>query len=168
LTPEIAVTFVSFVESVYLPRAEQRTRPSTFRGYKILWNEIKPFCGNLWTRDISTRHVQGILDTMAKTERFNINSLKHIKSFLSGVFRLAIQQGYFEGANPVRETSLPQQARPPAETHAYSLEEVLTMIDAVPEPASTLIAAAAYHGEANCGECSGKTIRAGNCVLESN
>lgn len=82
---------------------------------------------------------------MAKTNRFNVNSLKHIKSFLSGIFRFADQQGYYEGANPVRETSLPQ-ARPADETHAYSLEEVLTMIDAVPEPASTLIATVAFTG----------------------
>lgn len=92
-----------------------------------------------------TRHVQAILDAVAKTERFNINSLKHLKSFLSGIFRLADQQGYYEGANPARETSLPQ-VRSADETHAYSLEEVLTMIDAVPEPASTIIAAAAYTG----------------------
>jgi len=45
---------------------------------------------------------------MAKTKRFNVNSLKHIKSFVHGIFRLADQQGYYEGANPVRETSLPQ------------------------------------------------------------
>jgi len=145
LTPETAITFLSFAESVYFPRIEQRTRPSTYRGYQILWNEIKPFCGDLWTRDIRTRHVQRILDLMAKTDRFNINSMKHIKSFLSGIFRLAIQQGYFDGANPVRETSLPQTRRAD-ETHAYTLEEVSTMMNAVPEPASTLIATAAFTG----------------------
>jgi integrase len=145
LTPETAVMFTAFVESVYLPRIEQRTRPSTYRGYKVLWKEIKPFCGNLWTRDVRTRHVQAILDAMAKTERFNSNSMKHIKSFLSGIFRLADQQGYYDGANPVRETTLPH-VRQAEDTHAYSLEEVLTMMDAVPEPASTLIAAAAFTG----------------------
>ena len=145
LTPETAVTFTAFVESVYLPRGEQRLRPSTYRGYKTLWKELKPFCQDLWTRDIRTRHVQAILDAIATTDRFNINSLKHLKSFLSGIFRLADQQGYYEGANPVRETSLPN-VRQADETHAYSLEEVLTMMDAVPEPASTLIAAAAFTG----------------------
>jgi integrase len=145
LTPETAVTLIAFVESVYLPHVEERTRPSTYRGYKVLWREIRLFCECLWTREVRTRHIQAILDSMAKTDRFNINSLKHIKSFLSGIFRLANQQGYYEGANPVRETSLPK-VRPADETHAYSLEEVLTMIDAVPEPASTLIAAAAYTG----------------------
>jgi len=145
LTPETAITFTAFVESVYLPHSEQRMRPSTYRGYKVLWREIKPFCEGLWTRDVRTRHVQAILEAMAKTDRFNVNSLKHIKSFLSGIFRLADQQGYYEGANPVRETSLPR-VRQADETHAYSLEEVLTLIDAVPEPASTLIAAAAFTG----------------------
>ena len=108
LTPETAVTLTAFVESVYFPHSEQRTRPSTYGGYKVLWREIKPFCEGLWTRDVRTRHVQAILEAMAKTDRFNVNSLKHIKSFLSGIFRLAAQQGYYEGANPVRETSLPQ------------------------------------------------------------
>ena len=82
---------------------------------------------------------------MAKTDRFNINSLKHVKSFLSGIFRLADQQGYYEGATPVRETSLPH-VRQSEETHAYTVEEVTTMMDAVPEPACTLIAAAAFTG----------------------
>jgi integrase len=145
LQPETAVRFTDFVESVYLPRIEQHTRPSTLRGYKALWKQLKPFCANLWTRDVRTRHVQAILDTMAQTERFNINSLQHIKSFLSGIFRLADQQGYFEGANPVRETSIPK-TRAAEETYAYSLEEILTMIDALPEPASTVIAAAALTG----------------------
>jgi integrase len=38
------------------------------------------------------------------------------------------------------------QTRPAEETHAYSLEEILTMIDAVPEPAATMIATAAFTG----------------------
>jgi integrase len=145
LMPETAVKFKEFVESVYFPRVEQRTRPSTYRGYKILWTALEPFCADLWTRDVRTRHVQSILDAMAQTGRFNGHSMQHIKSFLSGIFRLADQQGYFEGANPVRETSLPK-TREAEETHAYSLEEVLVMLDAVPEPASTMIAAAAFTG----------------------
>ena len=56
--------------------------------------------------------------------------------FLSGILRLAT----YEGASPIRETSLPQ-VRQADETHTYSLDEILTMIDAVPEPASPLIAA---------------------------
>jgi hypothetical protein len=44
-------------------------------------------------------------------------------------------------------------------------EEVLTMIDAVPEPASTLIAAALspVHVEANSGRCSGRIMVRASC-----
>jgi integrase len=145
LPPENALKLNAFVDDVYLPRVEKIIRPSTYRGYKILWNQLKPFCADLWTRDVRTRHVQLVLDRMAATERFGINSLKHSKSFLSGIFRKAAQQGYFDGANPVRDTSLPK-ARSAEETYAYSLEEVLTMIQAVPEPAATLLSAAAFTG----------------------
>ena len=122
-----------------------RKKPSTLHGYRVMWKQLQPFCADLWTRDVRTRDVQSILDCMAQTERFNVNSLKHFKSFLSGVFRLALQQGYFDGANPARETSLPR-ARAAEEGYAYSLEEILTMIDAVPEPAATMLAAAAFTG----------------------
>ena len=79
------------------------------------------------------------------TDRFNVCSLQRIKSFLSGVFRLAIQQGYYDGPNPIRETSIPV-ARRSDETYAYSLTEELTMIQAVPEPAATMLAVAAFTG----------------------
>jgi integrase len=71
--------------------------------------------------------------------------MQHIKSFLSGVFRVAIQQDYFDGSNPVRESSIPK-SRAAVETYAYSVEEILTMMDAVPEPASTMIATAGFTG----------------------
>ncbi len=97
--------------------------------------------------------VQDVLDGLVVLERsredgetrFNINSLKHLKSFFSGAFRLALQQEYDEGRNPVRETSLPK-ARGPEDTYAYSLEEILAMIEVVPEPASSVIATAAFAG----------------------
>jgi integrase len=146
LQPETAVTLVQFVERVYFPRIEQRLRPSTLRSYRVEWDaQLKPYCGSLWIRDLRTRDAQAILDCMAATDRFNVCSLQRIKSFLSGVFRLAIQQGYYDGANPIRETSIPA-ARRSDETYAYSLAEELTMIQAVPEPAATILAVAAFTG----------------------
>ena len=146
LPAENALKLTAFVDSVYFPRIEQRLRPSTLRSYRVEWDaQLKPYCADLWIRDAQTRHLQDILDRMAATGRFNVCSLQRIKSFLSGVFRLAIQQGYYEGANPVRETSIPA-ARRSDETYAYSLAEELTMIQAVPEPAATVLAVAAFTG----------------------
>ena len=35
------------------------------------------------------------------------NSLRHIKSQISGIFSYAKQQGYFDGENPARNTAIP-------------------------------------------------------------
>jgi integrase len=144
LPAETAITLSQFVTEVYLPRVGQRTRPSTFRGYRTMWDQLKPYCADLWIREVKTRHIQTILDQAARTRRFNTTTLGHLKSFLSGIFRLGGQLGYCEG-NPVREASRPQ-GEAASETIAYSLEEVLKMVDAVPEPASTMIATAAFSG----------------------
>jgi integrase len=144
LPAETAIKLSQFVETVYFPRIGQRNRPSTLRGYRTMWEQLKPYCANLWIREVKTRHVQTILDNAATTNRFNTTTLGHLKSFLSGIFRLGGQLGYCEG-NPVRETSRPQ-GHPASETVAYSLEEVIRMVDVVPEPASTMIATAAFSG----------------------
>ena len=47
-----------------------------------------------------------------------------MKNFLSGVFRHAAQQGYFDGANPVKLAEVPAFAPNGAETKPYSLEEI--------------------------------------------
>src|SRR5215469_237910 len=113
LAPETAVKFTDFVDSVYLPRLKQDVRPSTYRGYIVIWNALKPFCADLWTRDMRTKHIKGILDAMGQTGRFNKRSLQHIKFFMSGAFGFAIENDYYVGAagktgsaNPVTDATL--------------------------------------------------------------
>jgi hypothetical protein len=140
LTPETALTLVDFIDSVYLPRLKQDVRPSTLRGYNVLWATLKPFCADYLTRDMRTRHVQCILDEMARTDRFAKRTLQHLKFFLAGAFGHAIRNDYYTGGNPVTEAKISPKVRGAGETHAYSLEDVLMMMDATPEPARTLIA----------------------------
>lgn len=155
LRPETAVTLVDFVERVYFPQAEEDDfRPSTLRGYKEIWNDqLKPHCTKLWMRDIRTSTMQNVLHALAREkdpltgeQRLNKTSLKHAKSFLSGVFRIAIQLDYFPSdRNPMQQTTIPR-ARPKEETYAYSLEEIDSMLAVLPEPAATIVAVAAYTG----------------------
>lgn len=79
-------------------------------------------------------------------EDLSRNSLKRIKSTISGMFTLTKQLGYFDGVNPVEGTSVNPHAREAAETHAYSLEEIYSMLMIFPEPASTAFAVAAFAG----------------------
>lgn len=145
LNPWTAVKLVDFVEQVYFPRVEQQVRPSTATGYKLLWTQLKPFCEQFWIRDVRTKHIQDVLDDLAKTQRFGVNSMRNLKSFLRGVFRLAVQQDYYAGPNPVQQASIPK-ARASGETHAYSLDEIEAMLRVLPEPASTVIVTAALTG----------------------
>jgi integrase len=153
-SPETVVTMGDFVELVYLPRMQQQKRPSTYHGYKNIWGDhIRPRCVGLWLRDMRTCYIQQILDDIARPGELSRNSLSHIKSSLSGIFKFAKQQGYYDGENPVRDTAIPS-AREPEETYAYSLEEIGEILAVLPEPAATIFAVAAFTG-ARRGEIGG-------------
>jgi integrase len=144
---EQIVTISDFAEQIYLPWVEQYKRPSTAKGYRDIWEvHLKPLCGTVWLKDTRTFHVQGWLDQVAVAGKLSRNTLKHIKSVVSGMFTLAKQQDYFRGENPSRDTAIDPRAAEPQETYAYSLEELQTIISLLPEPAATAFAVAAYMG----------------------
>ena len=99
----------------------------------------------MWLKDVRTYTVQGWLNEISKA-KLSRNSLRHIKSIISGIFTLAKQQDYFEGENPARDTAVDPKAAEPEETYAYSLEEVQTILAVLPEPAATAFAVAAFMG----------------------
>jgi integrase len=140
------VTICDFVERVYLPWIELHKRPSTLKGYRDIWEDhLQPLCGGVWLKNARTYHVQGWLNQIA-VSKLSRNTLKHIKSAISGVFTLAKQQDYFQGENPARDTAIDPRATEPQETYAYSLEELQTIIGLLPEPAATAFAVAAFMG----------------------
>jgi len=153
-SPETIVTMGDFVELVYLPRMQQQKRPSTYHGYKNIWGDhIRPRCVGLWLRDMRTCDIQLILDDIARPGELSRNSLRHIKSSLSGIFKFAKQQGYYDGEKSARDTAIPS-AREPEETYGYSLEEIGEILAVLPEPAATVFAVAAFTG-ARRGEIGG-------------
>jgi integrase len=89
--------------------------------------------------------MQQVLDDIATPGHLSRNSVRHIKSLLSGIFKFAKQQGYFDGENPVKDTAVPSGPEP-YETYAYSLEEIAQILAALPEPAATAFAVAAFTG----------------------
>src|SRR5215469_1029797 len=136
-----------FVDRVYLPWVEQYKRPSTLKGYRDVWGDhLKPMCEKVWLKDVLTYHVQGWLNEIGKAMKLSRNTLKHIKSVISGIFTLAKQQGYFREENPARDTAVNPSAAEPQETHAYTLEEIQAMLSVLPEPAGTAFAVAAFMG----------------------
>jgi integrase len=145
--PENVVTIGDFVETVYFPRVDQQLRPSTLKGYRDIWaNHLKPRCTAVWVKDVKTYHVQQWLDDISHPGKLSRRSLQHIKCALSAIFKLAKQQGYFAGENPVRDTAVTPSAKAPQQTHAYTLDEIRAMLGVLPEPAATIFATAAFTG----------------------
>jgi integrase len=144
----LSVTKLSdFVDRVYLPFAKQQKRPSTYRGYSQVWSDyLKERCKGEWLREVKTHHVQSWLEEIGREHEISKTTLKHVKNFLSGVFRHAAQQGYFDGANPVKLAEVPAFAPNGAETKPYSLEEIGTMLKVLSEPSATAVATAAFTG----------------------
>jgi len=143
---ERIVTIGDFVERVYLPWIAEHKRPSTAKGYRDIWEDhLKPLSEHVWLKDTRTYHVQGWLNQIG-AGKLSRNTLKHVKSVISGIFTLAKQQDYFQAENPARDSAVNPKAAEPQETYAYSLEEIQTILSLLPEPAATAFAVAAFMG----------------------
>ena len=135
-----------FVDNVYLPWIREHKRASTVKGYQDIWEDhLKPVCADDWLKNIRTFHVQKWLDLIGK-KGLSRNTLKHVKSTISAIFKLAKQQDYFHGENPAKDSAISPSAPEPEETYAYSLEEINSILSHIPEPAATAFAVAAFSG----------------------
>jgi integrase len=92
-------------------------------------------------------HGERLMQEIARASGYRLSrtTLKHIKSFLSGVFTFARRQGVTNTANPMQGVSIPRGAEP-IDTHAYSLEEITAMLAVLDGPARVLVATAAFTG----------------------
>jgi integrase len=144
-TPQSTMTLTNFVESIYLPFVQTHKRISTFHGYRNMWKGyLKPH-GDNNLRDFTTADGERILVSIADANDLTSTTLCHVKAFLSGVFRHAKRMGVIHSENPMRDVLIPK-ARTAGDTYAYLLEELLQMLNILPEPAATIVAAAAFTG----------------------
>ena len=101
--------------------------------------------GEVILRDFRTADGERLLLSIAAEHKLTSTTLAHIKALVSGIFRYAKRQGVINSENPMRDVVLPK-GKPAGETHAYSLEEIMQMLNALPEPAATIVAVAAFTG----------------------
>lgn len=91
-----------FVETIFLPAVKKNSKPSTARGYQSVWDlHLRALVSRerINLRDFRTAHVQRWLDLIGEGE-LSRNSLKRIKSMISGCFAEAKRLGYFNGRIP--------------------------------------------------------------------
>jgi integrase len=170
------ITLGQFIEQSYWPRCEWRVsvpaanelhmESSTVDCYRDIYR--------LHVKDapIAKVKIQDFTPTVARKyiealdQNLSHESHKRIKAFLSGVMAWAINEEAYRGANPMAEIKvggrkkgqkmdmsdlseserirLTKIAR--SHEHAYTLEEVATMLGKLPEPARTVCAVAAFTG----------------------
>lgn len=146
LQPESTMTLAQFWESTYWPYVQLHKRPATARGYRDVWLPyLQPRCGQIRLRDFRTCDGERILAEIDRQQGLSHNSLKHIKSLLSGMFKHAKRQGVLDGINPMQDVSIPK-GKETQETHAHSLDEIMQILSALSDPAATIIATAAFAG----------------------
>lgn len=143
--PETTETLIAFLEHVYLPACKADLRPSTARGYRGLFRLLKPYISGLALRDTRTSDVERILRAVADSKSRAKTSLANTRNFLSGAFRYAIRTDRFNAQNPVREAKTPKGKRP-ENVSAYTLEQIIAMVNAVDEPAKTVLLVAGLSG----------------------
>jgi integrase len=148
-SPMTVTTIGDFCERIYLVFVKEHKRASTHRGYLQMWdNYLKERCGKHWLRETKTCDIQVWLETIAREAGISKTTLRHIKHFLSGLFRYAAQQDYWDAgrANPVHLAAIPASAPKGCEGQAYTFEEVQQMLNVLLEPAATVVTVAAFTG----------------------
>jgi integrase len=146
LTAEGSMTLTQFVETIYLPYVEEQLKPSTYAGYRDIWRaHLKSRCGEIRLREFRTYEGEQVLRDIARSSVLGRNTLKHVKTLMSGIFKRAKRQGLLNGVNPIQDVSIPK-SKESQETYAYSLEEITRMLAILPQPAGAVVAAAAFTG----------------------
>ena len=146
-TPEHNVNVVDFVQNTFFAHIQGRRSLSTVHTHRLYWNKhLRPRCDGKLLRDFSATDVQLLLDHIARTNpEMKRATLYRLKSLLSAILRLAVNQGYHAGPNPVRDVEVPD-APEAEETVAYDLSTVIRMLQILPEPARTAVGVAAFGG----------------------
>jgi integrase len=151
-TPSSMQLVNDFIEYVYFPhrKAAGDLRPSTMVGYKNLHvRHLKPRFEGLRMCDFTVRTAQQLLNRIAQ-ERPDLSSqtMRHLKWFSVSVFKLAALEGAFnpDAKNPFFEVDIPKTQHKSEPPRYATLDTVVSMINALDEPAATVVAVAAFTG----------------------
>jgi integrase len=143
--PESTESLAAFLEHVYMPAVKTELRPSTVQSYTVMLRLVQPHLGKLALRDTRTSDIERVLRAVADSKQRAKTSLTNARNFLSGAFRYAIRTDRFNRENPVREVKVPKGLKP-GNVPAYTLAEIIAMVNAVDEPAKTVLLVAGLSG----------------------
>jgi hypothetical protein len=165
--PAERITLGDFVESVYLPWVKEHKRPSTYKQYRDVWQDhLKARCSTILLKGTRSFHVQQWLNDISATSKHSRNSLRRIKSAISGIFIQAKRLDYFEGENPARDTAIdPRAANLRKPTHILLRKFSPSWLYCPSPPAQLLHSRPSWACvTAKSKDCSGRITRTAKCV----
>lgn len=142
--PESTQTVAQFLEH-YLTVCDTKLRPSTCKGYRDMFRLAKPHLGSATLREFHTPEADKLLRDATRDKQRAHTTHRNLKSFLSGAFKYAKRTGAISGENPVRDAEIPR-GKPKGKRDAYSVDEISTMLNVLPEPSRTVVLTAALTG----------------------
>jgi integrase len=142
--PTNDMTVSDFWEQVYLPWAESETpnvgeanlRPSTRKGYRLIWNRVlREHFADTKLREYRTEEATGLLTRLAlvgagEGKPLGRNSIHHVRSLMSGIFSRAVARGYV-AENPITGAFADVKTVTPQKTGHYSLQEAMQILAAL-------------------------------------
>ncbi len=144
-TAESTMSVVDFWDRRYFPYVQAQKSPSTVSGYRNMWSRYLKDHMTMAIRDFRTVDCQRLLEAVVAKHNISNTTARHVKHLLGGLFRYAIQTGALNGVNPVLAASIPK-AKPGRRTYAYSLDQILRMLEILPQPARAIVAVAGFAG----------------------
>jgi integrase len=153
--PEGTLTVADYFSKFFLPFAERELKPSTVSGYRSLWRMyVQAQIGKITLRNFRCVDANNIIAAIHRNHGLSRKSLRHCKGLLSTVFTHAKRNGVIDGLNPVTDAGIPKQATAAGKTHAYTVEEMTLLLNALDGAAKGAVALM-YFCELRPGEARG-------------
>jgi len=121
----------SYLDAGVGSKTRRKLRDVTIQSYKRDYNVIKDFIPDMQLRQVRTPDINRIFDSLIEDDGDTVraqSAYNNIKNFLSGAFRSAVGAGLID-FNPV--TAAHSIGGKEADTHAYTLAEVHSLMSAV-------------------------------------
>ena len=126
---ESTLTVDAYVEKFFLPYIEKELKPSTANGYKGLWRMyLRAWLTKVTLRDFTCGQATRLLADIHRKHGLSRKSLRHCKGLLQTIFTHAKRNDVLAGENPVKDALIPRAAVAANKSHAYTVQEISTML----------------------------------------
>ena len=140
-TAESTLTIVKYFDAFYLPYAEKELKESTVHGYRGLFRMyLRPRVAKISLRDFTCGQACKLLADIFQEQKLSRKSLRHCKGLLQSIFAHALQTDVLHGSNPVQSAKIPRAAKAANKTHAYTVQEMTTLLHTLTGTAKTAVA----------------------------